>query len=194
MIELKNKLGFLGGLFDPIHNGHLSLCRQIQKKLNLDKILFIPSYHPPHKDRYSDYLQRCKMTVLGILGQPDFELSTLESKIEGPSYTVHTLKRLHLLFPDYEIYFIIGSDNLAKMEEWHKPEEIFRMSTVVMGNRPGEEGRKRGIFEDKLMRIKIEPVNISSTEIREAVKRGESIEHLVPPAVAQYIAEVGLYV
>jgi len=194
MIELKNKLGFLGGLFDPIHNGHLSLCRQIQKKLNLNKILFIPSYHPPHKDRYSAYIHRCNMTSLAIFNQPDFELSKLESEIKGPSYTVNTLERLHLLFPEYDIYFIIGSDNLAKMEEWHKPEDIFRLSTVVMGNRPGEEGRKSGIFEDKLMRIEIEPVDLSSTEIRKAVKRGESIEHFVPPAVAQYIAEEGLYV
>lgn len=194
MKELKNKLGFLGGLFDPIHNGHLSLCRQIQIKLKLAKILFIPSYHPPHKDKYSGYDHRCNMTSLAILDQANFELSKLESEIKGPSYTVHTLERLHLLYPDYEIFFIIGSDNLAKMEEWHKPEEIFRLCTVVMGNRPGAEGCKGGRFENRLLRIEIEPLDISSTELRLAVKRGESIEQFVPPAVANYIAREGLYV
>lgn len=194
MKEQKNRLGFLGGLFDPIHNGHLSLCRQIQSQLKLDKILFIPAYMPPHKHRYSDYEHRCRMTTLAISDISGFELSRLESEIRGLSYTVHTLEKLHESYPAHEIYFMIGSDNLHKMEDWYHPEDIFRMCTVVMGNRPGLEGEQGGKFADKLMRLDIEPLDISSTEIRQFVREGKPIEQFVPPAVAEYIKKEGLYV
>ena len=134
------------------------------------------------------------MAELAIADYRGYELSKLESEIEGLSYTVHTLEKLHELYPQYEMYFIIGSDNLRKMEDWYHPEEIFRMCTVVMGNRPGAEGEKDGRFADKLMRIEIEPVDISSTEIRQMVREDKSIEQFVPPAVAEYIRKEGLYV
>lgn len=194
MKEQKNKLGFLGGMFDPIHNGHLSLCRQIREKLNLTKILFIPTFNPPHKERYSNYEHRCSMTSLAIADYPEYEISLLEADIKGPSYTVHTLDKLQELYPDYDIYFIIGSDNLHKMEEWYHPEEIFNLSTVVMGNRPGIEGEMQGRFADRLLRLEIEPVDISSTEIRQMVREGKSIEPFVPLKVAEYILRKGLYV
>jgi nicotinate-nucleotide adenylyltransferase len=194
MKERRNKLGILGGLFDPIHFGHISLCREAQKQLDLDRILFIPSYNPPHKHKVSSYKHRRKMVELAIKDIPDFLLSDLESEIEGPSYTVMTLTRLVQKYPDFELYFIIGSDNLKKMEEWYQPEKIFQMATVVMGNRPGEEGLRSGQFEGRLKRIEIHPMDISSTEIREAVRNNRNINEYVPPQVAKYIAEEGLYV
>jgi nicotinate-nucleotide adenylyltransferase len=194
MKERRNKLGILGGLFDPIHFGHISLCREAQKQFDLDRILFIPSYHPPHKHKVSSYKHRRKMVELAIKDIPDFLLSDLESEIEGPSYTVMTLTRLVQKYPDFELYFIIGSDNLKKMEEWYQPEKIFQMATVVMGNRPGEEGLRSGQFEGRLKRIEIHPMDISSTEIREAVRNNRTINEYVPPLVAKYIAEEGLYV
>jgi nicotinate-nucleotide adenylyltransferase len=193
MKERRNRLGILGGLFDPIHFGHISLCREAQKQLDLDRVLFIPSYHPPHKHKVSSYKHRRSMVELAIRDIPDFLLSDLESEIEGPSYTVKTLTRLAQKYPDFELYFIIGSDNLKKMEEWYQPEKIFQLATVVMGNRPGEEGLRTGAFEDRLKRIRIHPVDISSTEIREAVRDNRAINAYVPPQVAEYIAREGLY-
>ncbi len=193
MIERRNRLGILGGLFDPIHFGHISICREAQKQLELDRVLFIPSYHPPHKHKVSSYEHRRKMVELAIQDIPDFLLSDLESEIEGPSYTVKTLTRLAQKYPDFELYFIIGSDNLKKMEEWYQPEKIFRLATVVMGNRPGQEGLRSGVFEDRLKRIRIHPMNISSTEIRDAVRNNQAIDAYVPRPVAEYIAREGLY-
>lgn len=194
MKERRNRLGILGGLFDPIHIGHISLCREAQKQLDLDRVVFIPTYLPPHKHEISAYQHRRRMVELAIEDIPDFLLSDLESEIEGPSYTVKTLMRLNQIYPDFELYFIIGSDNLKKMEEWYQPEKIFQLATVVMGNRPGEEGTRTGLLEDKLKRINIHPVDISSTEIREAVRNCKPIDRFVPPRVAEYIAREGLYV
>lgn len=194
MKELKNKLGVLGGLFDPIHYGHLSLCRQIREKLSLAKVIFVPTYNPPHKTKCSDFEHRMKMTELSIAEIPEFEASALEAEITGPSYTIKMLEKVKLHYPEFELYFIIGSDNLAKMEEWYQPDLIFSLAQVVMGNRPGPDGSLTGKYEQKLLKLEIEPTDISSTQIRAAVKAGANIKKYLPTQVADYIIKEGLYV
>jgi nicotinate-nucleotide adenylyltransferase len=194
MNEHRIKLGFIGGLFDPIHLGHLSLCIQAHMQLGLDKVLFIPSFHPPHKVQTTSYEHRMNMVKQAILDFNGFEISDIESEIKGPSYTVKTIRKLIDLYPGSEIFFIIGEDNITSMEEWYKPEEIFKYSKVVMGNRPGETPKSNARFNDMLVRISIPPMNISSTEIRKAVHENRSIDNLVPDVVSEYIAREGLYV
>ncbi len=194
MNEHRNNLGILGGLFDPIHYGHLSLSSHARSQLKLEKVLFIPSYVPPHREEISPYEHRLRMTEIALQHEQYFEASDLESDIEGLSYTVHTLERIKALYPNYELYFIIGSDNLGKMEEWHEPEAIFELAHVVMGERPGEDDTVDSPFRDRILKIKMEPVDISSTEIRKMVREHKSIEGLVPPGVAEYISRNGLYV
>lgn len=194
MNEPRNNLGILGGLFDPIHYGHLSLSSHAKSQLNLEKVLFIPSYVPPHRIEISSYEHRLKMTSLALKNEQYCEASDMESKMKGLSYTVNTLERLKNIYPNYELYFIIGSDNLSKMEEWHKPEDIFKLAHVVMGERPGEENILSSIFRDRIEIIQMEPVDISSTMIREMVRAHKPIDILVPPAVAEYIIRNKLYV
>jgi nicotinate-nucleotide adenylyltransferase len=194
MNEPRNKLGILGGLFDPIHYGHLSLSSHARLQLKLEKVLFVPSYYPPHRREISPYKHRLRMTRIAVENEKYFEASDLESNIKGLSYTVNTLERIKDIYPEYELYFIIGSDNLEKMEEWHKPELIFELAHVVMGERPGEDSTADSPFRDRILKIEMEPVDISSTEIREMVREKKSIDGLVPPKVAEYIVRNKLYV
>jgi len=190
----RNKLGVLGGLFDPIHHGHLSLSRHALEQLQLQRVLLIPTYNPPHRQEISDYRHRLKMTEIAVRDETGLEASDIESRIKGHSYTLKTLKKLKDEFPEFALYFLIGSDNLKKMEDWHKPEEIMKLARVVMADRPGNEGTAPARYRDRIMRIEMPPVDISSTQIRQAVRRGERIDDYVPEEVAQYISRNELYV
>lgn len=194
MNDEAKRLGILGGLFDPIHTGHIGISHFAMRRLNLEKVLFIPTYEPPHKEKFSSYDDRKNMVQLAIGDIPGFELSEVEKEIEGPSYSVNTLKKLHEIYPEYEIYFIIGSDNLGKMEEWHRPEKIFDLAHVVMANRPGDDRPEQSRFEERMIKIKMPPMDISSTEIRNMVREGKAIDKFVPPDVVKYIRTEGLYV
>jgi nicotinate-nucleotide adenylyltransferase len=189
----RNKLGILGGLFDPIHYGHLALSRHALEQLNLTKVLLIPSHNPPHREEISDYTHRLRMTEIAVEKDDGLEASDLESHIEGQSYTLKTLKRLRKQYPEFTLYFLIGSDNLKKMEDWYKPEEIMSLAQVVMAKRPGEEGSAPGKYRERIIEIDMPPVDISSTQIREAVRSGRPIDKLVPEKVAQYIKGNNLY-
>ncbi len=189
----RNKLGILGGLFDPIHNGHLALSRHALEQLNLNKVLLIPTYKPPHREEISDYAHRLRMTEISVENEDGFEASDLESHIEGQSYTLKTLKKLKKEYPEFALYFLIGSDNLKKMEDWYKPEEIMRLAQIVMAKRPGEEGSAPGKYRGRIIEIDMPPVDISSTQIREAVRNGRPIDKFVPEKVAEYIKGNNLY-
>jgi len=188
------KFGILGGLFDPIHNGHLSLCKAALEQLNLDNVLLIPAYDHPHRQQISSFEQRCEMVLIAIKEFDQYRLSRIESQIEKPSYTTKTLEFLKKDFPETDLYFIIGSDNLSKIETWYEPEDIFEQAKVVMGDRPGPESDLESKYSDRIDRINMTPVDISSTQIREAVRTGQDISNWVPSEVADYISRNGLYV
>lgn len=194
MMTRNKRHGIVGGLFDPIHYGHLELGKNACRQLQLDKVMFIPSYHPPHRTEHTGYEKRCRMVELAIGNNPDYILSRIEAEIEGPGFTVEVLKRLHERHPDVKFYFLIGSDNLTKMEDWHKPEEIFDLADVAMAYRPGENMDLTGKFADLIIKIEMPAVNISSTAIRNAVKKGDPIDRAVPKKVADYIYRENLYV
>ena len=194
MMTRNKRYGIVGGLFDPIHYGHLSLGEYAKKQLELDKVLFIPNYHPPHRSEHTGYECRCRMVELAIEDKPDYILSRIEEQIEGPSYTVKVLKKLRVEYPDIKYYFLIGSDNLTKMEAWHKPEKIFDLAEVAMAYRPGENKNMTGRFADLILRIEMPEIDVSSTEIRKAVSQGEAIDKMVPQRVVDFIYRENLYV
>ncbi|MBD3218479.1 MAG: nicotinate (nicotinamide) nucleotide adenylyltransferase [candidate division Zixibacteria bacterium] len=189
----RNKLGILGGLFDPIHHGHLALSRHALEQLILNKVLLIPTYNPPHREEISDYAHRLRMAEISVENEDCLEASNLESHIEGQSYTLKTLKKLKTEYPEFALYFLIGSDNLKKMEDWYKPEEIMNLAQIVMAKRPGKEGTAPGKYGDRIIKIDMPPVDISSTQIREAVRSGRPIDKFVPEKVAEYIKGNNLY-
>ena len=199
----RKKLGIMGGTFDPIHNGHLATVEFVRRKLGIEKVLFIPAYVAPHKigGEFAPVQDRYKMTKLAIAGNPYWELSDIELRREGVSYTYDTVVALKEQYgKEYELFFIIGADSVAELASWHRVREIMQVCTFVAATRPGfaltvdkvietfgELGKKRILWVDT------PEVDISSTEIRERVKIGHPINELVPQAVAEYIQQKDLY-
>ena len=190
------KLGVLGGTFDPIHMGHLVLAEQAREQFELDQIIFIPSASPPHKteQELSLAIHRFEMTKLSLEGNRYFSVSDIELKRKGLSYTVETLRELKGLYKDSEIYFLTGSDVLDEITIWKDPEEIYKLAKIVIAVRPGfNKFDPEDHFAQKSIIAKITGVDISSTQIREKVRNGESIKYLVPSKVEEYIKKKNLY-
>jgi nicotinate-nucleotide adenylyltransferase len=199
----KISLGLLGGSFDPIHNGHLYLAEQARDALNLNRIILVPAFIPPHKtDRaLSDPAQRLEMIRLAIAGRDWLEVDEREIQRGGISYTVDTVRALAGASPEAELYFLIGSDSLRELGTWRAIHEIARIVTFVTVPR---DDRKipsiDPLLKEKLkgtpletISLDVPPLEISSSRIRDAVCRGNPILDLVPAAVAEYIERNGLY-
>jgi nicotinate-nucleotide adenylyltransferase len=192
----KKMLGVLGGTFDPIHVGHLVLTEQVREKFQLERVIFIPCASPPHKteQELSSTRDRFEMTKLALEGSSYFFVSDIELKREGLSYTVETLRELKELYKDSEIYFLTGSDVLNEITTWKDPEEIYKLAKIVIGVRPGfDKFDPENHFAKKSIIINITGIDISSTQIREKVRKGESIKYLVPSKVEEYIRKRNLY-
>jgi len=199
------KVGILGGTFDPIHNGHLAIAEKARRHLGLARVIFIPALVPPHKRHkvVSSPDHRLQMVRLALENKACFELSDIEINREQVSYSVDTVDQLKLESPDTEYYFIIGMDSLNEIHSWHKPELLVRMCEFVVIARPGydTDSITRGDLglsradKDKLLAhvIVADPVDVSATRIRAKVRAGEPIKSLVPESVNQYILKHNLY-
>ena len=195
-MENQKKLGILGGTFDPIHMGHLVLAEQVREKLQLDQVIFIPCASPPHKteEKLSPADARFEMTKLALEGNSYFSVSDIELKRKGLSFTVDTLRKLKELYKNSELYFLTGSDVLNEITTWKDPEEIYKLAKIVIGVRPGfDKFEPEDHFVKKSIMVNITGIDISSTQIREKVRKGESIRYLVPSKVEEYIKKKNLY-
>lgn len=197
------KIGLLGGTFDPIHLGHLIIAEEVRVRLELDKIVFMPARHPWLKaDRdITDAEHRLAMVGLAIASNSDFEVSTAELDRPGPTYTVDTVEALKTESdPSDEVYFIVGSDALADFPRWKEPERIVSLCRIIPVGRPGSPNIDVNTLNpiiptisSCLIPVDVPQIDISSTMIRERVKKGYPIRYLVPPEVEGYIYEHGLY-
>lgn len=190
-------LGLFGGTFNPIHSGHLIVAEDARELLCLEKIIFIPSYIPPHKKQITSSKHRYRMAELAIKNNPNFEISDIELKRKGRSYTVDTLREFKKRYTDFELYFLMGVDQLLEIETWKTPDEVFRLCKVVVLSRPGYEiknSRTTRMGGYDLMPIEVTLVDISSTEIKKRVADGRSFRYLVPQNVEEYIKKNRLYV
>ena len=186
------KIGILGGTFNPIHIGHLILAEEAREKLGLDKIIFVPTYLPPHKDN-SDIAaadSRFAMIKLAIEGNRNFEVSDLEIKRNGRSYTIDTIREFKLKYPKDELYFIIGSDLLKYLNEWKDLGEIIKMVKFIVATRPGYPLEE---IPSYIKTVPIRAVDVSGFEVRECIKENKSFRYLVSEAVFDYISRKGLY-
>ena len=193
---MKDKIGILGGTFDQIHLGHLILAQELKEEIGLQKVVFVPSANPPHKEGtyISSAGDRLMMTQIAIQGNQDFSFSDLELKREGKSYTIDTIDEFKKLYPESELYLLLGSDVLEELNSWKNPEIIFEDVKVVIAIRPGFDEIDEGNgFVKKACLININGLNISSTQIRQKVKEGKSIRYLVPPEVEELIQAKNLY-
>lgn len=194
-------LGILGGSFDPIHNGHTMLARDVYEQLGLEQVIFIPAYIAPHKigRSFASPTDRYRMTELAIAGVPYFSISDVEFKKKNISYTVDTMRVMKKVYPLQDLFFIIGADSVAELQTWNGIDELFTLVKFVVVYRPGYDEKialaKRhfGKNADRIIVVHTPEYAVSSTTVRERVLKGLSLTGMVAPKVEKYILEHGLY-
>ena len=197
------KTGIYGGTFNPIHNGHLHIVEEFRRGLGLDRVLLIPTRVPPHKAApdLASAGERFAMCRLAAQGKPWLELSDIEMRREGKSYTAETLEELSALYPQDQFYLLMGEDMFLTLGRWYRPETIFSLASVCTTPRSpdGLDALRQkaleytGQFQARCFLEHIPYLPISSTHVRQAGARGEDVSGLVPQGVAAYMKERGLY-
>lgn len=203
-VNVTRRLGVMGGTFDPIHVGHLIAAEGAREAAGLDEVLFVPAGDPPHKEssQVTPAGHRYMMTLLATVTNPHFSVSRIELDRQGKSFTVDTIEALKAeLPPGTEIYFILGSDSMADVPNWHQPQRLLSLCHFLVVGRPGWD---RGTVErslgplyaphkERIHAIDIPEVSVSSSDIRARVRAGRSIRYLTTDLVVQYIEDRGLY-
>lgn len=191
------KIGILGGTFDPPHLGHLIVAEYVRERLGLERVIFVPAVIPPHKQQRPDITPpegRMEMVRRAIAGNPSFDLSDIEVRRGGISFTVDTLKELRMRHPSDELYLLLGMDNVRDFSTWKDPDMIKRMARVVIMTRPGYQIGPEARKDVKTMTLcEVPDIGISSREIRTLVAHGESVRYMVPTSVLEYMTEHRLY-
>lgn len=188
------KIGLFGGTFNPPHNTHVNIARQAIAQLGLDKLLIVPCGTPPHKHSDVDKYARLQLSRIAFAGVG--EVWDYEVLKDGKSYTVETLREAKRLYPQAELYLIIGGDSLASFHKWYRPEEIAELAVLAVADR-GSANTERDAFEyngnAKVVCLKTEPNAVSSTEIRLRYQFGKDNGGLVPTAADEYVKANKLY-
>ena len=192
-----------GGAFDPVHKGHIAIAQSAVKKFNFDKLLFMVSKEPPHKSNHTaSFIYRLNMVKLALSGLGDkFGVTDIEAKLNDLSYTYNSLSALKEIYANDNIYFLVGSDIFASIEKWYNYKKLFDLAYFIIGCRPGipfknmiesvpDDIKKRIADKDKIELFEIDSFNISSSEIRQSIKK--YLEYL-PLNVAEYIINNNLY-
>jgi nicotinate-nucleotide adenylyltransferase len=196
------RIGLLGGTFNPPHLGHLVCAQEAWVQLGLDRVLFVPVHDPPHKEIEADpgVEHRVELCRRAVAGDERFAVSRVEADVEGPSFTVDTLRRLHEKQPEDDLTFIVGGDMAHSLPAWREPEAILSLAELGVAERDGmrrEElsGRLAALAgaAGRVRFFEMPRIDVSSTLIRSRIAGGLPIRYLVPDGVAEYIAEAGLY-
>lgn len=194
------RIGVFGGSFNPVHTGHLIMAETVREQVHLDKVLFIPTVKPPHKDSVNlpGIEVRLKMINEAIAGNPYFEASDIEAQLSKTekSYTVNTLMALREKYKDEQakLYLIIGMDQMIELHTWKDPGKLFFLSEVIVINRPGYlQTQVENEYSRRVLYVPAPNIDISSTEIRHRINEGKSIKYLVPFTTEKFIEENNLY-
>lgn len=188
------RLGVFGGTFDPPHVGHLALAEWAREALDLDRVVFVPAGSPPHKRRadLSSAADRVALVRAAVRGHDAFEVSTVETRRRGPSYTADTLRQLRERHPGARLFLLIGADSLADFENWREPDAIAAIATLAVALRPGAP-RPAVRHARRVEWLDNPGLEVSSSAVRARVRAGRSVRYLVPDAVARLIERRGLY-
>ena len=191
--------GILGGLFDPFHLGHLSLAKGAQNHLSLDRVLLVPSFHPPHRDDTATASFEIRVAMLELLADDYDWLSVcdIENSIEPPGYTLRVVKALTEKYPDKRLWLIIGTDHLMAFQKWHRWQDLLSLCRLAVGVRPGFScAMSSELPSDRIDLVDIDQVDLSSTVLRNRLqfeRDPNSLRELLPESIADYIVEHGLY-
>jgi len=189
-------LGIFGGTFNPVHYGHLINAEWIRESCSLEKLVFVPSKVPVHKDLAGDVSteHRCRMVELAVSGNENLGVSDIEIRREGPSYTIYTVRGIMAEHPGAHIHLVIGEDSYNEIETWKDYRDLLGLVTLVVMRRGAAPGRRRTDLAGGTVIFADNPViDISSTDVRARIRRGLSVRYLLPEDVRRYIIETGLY-
>lgn len=199
-------IGVFGGSFNPVHNAHLAVAEAVRTRLGLDRVFFVPAAIPPHKrgEKLASNRDRLRMLRLALEGREGLEVDELELRRGGISYTIETIREFRGRFPaGTELVFILGSDSLGILPEWKEVHALLAAVRLAIYPREGYPvslvDELRGRLSEEEVRIlragfmDLPLVEVSATEVRERLRLGESVDHVVPRAVAEYIRAHGLY-
>lgn len=197
------KTGVFGGTFDPVHIGHLAVAERVHSDLGLNRVIFVPTNISPFKlgQLTSSGEHRLSMLSFAIQDNPHFEASDIELRRGGTSYTVDTMEILKGLYPDDEFYFIMGMDSFLELNGWKGVDRLIELSQLVVVTRPGyelssEQSKLLALPPEVWQRtrfLEVLGLDIAATEIRDRIKRGQSVRYLLVPEVVTYIHENGIY-
>ncbi len=197
--ELGGQWGILGGTFDPVHYGHLTLADEIQTAKNLTGILFVPSHYHPFKRNQckASFADRVAMLKLALADYPSFGISEIETEKKLSGYTYDTIRALKEQYPDARFWFVIGADNLTQIQKWHNYEKLLREVPFLAGTRPGYAPDTPDYFPPgSIEYVQTKPVDIASSEVRKLLESKSSMQYLekiIPLSVLEYINSRNLY-
>jgi nicotinate-nucleotide adenylyltransferase len=189
------RIGIMGGTFDPVHHGHLVAASEVQASFELDEVIFVPTGQPWQKSnrKVSAAEDRYLMTVIATASNPRFSVSRADIDRGGTTYTIDTLRDLHVAHPAAELFFITGADALEQILSWRQVEELFELAHFVGVTRPGYDLGDEHLPTGSVSLIEVPAMAISSTACRERVASGLPVWYLVPDGVVQYISKTDLY-
>lgn len=200
------RMGLFGGSFNPIHCGHLIAARSVAEALSLDRVIFLPSVHPPHKQAGGllDASHRAAMVRLAIEGEPLFTFDDYDLRETGPTYTLDTVSHFAgSLGSETWLCWLIGGDTLIELATWHEISSLVDLCRIVTAVRPGWETPDLTVLRSALTERQIEQlrddvvqtprIDVSATDIRDRIARGLSVRYLVPDSVRVYIESQRLY-
>ena len=195
------RIGLFGGTFNPVHTGHIALAERVLTEFGLERIVFLPTGNPPHKKNadITDKMHRFRMVQISCGSNPQFLVSDYEIKKETPNYSYQTVEDFRKIYPEDELYFIVGGDSFRDFPKWMEYEKLMAMCSFIVVSRPGIP--PEGYFEKfrgdekppRVFFLNDATYDVSSTEIRELLYKENIPEELLPPGVAAYIREHQLY-
>lgn len=195
------RIGLFGGTFDPVHTGHIALAEQAMTEFDLDEIIFLPAGNPPHKtnSEITEKMHRFRMVELAIKGKAHFSVSDYEIRQEAPSYSYLTVGHFNKLYPGDEIFFIVGGDSFRNFPSWAQYKTLLSLCAFIVVPRPGiapESYLENFHGDEDLSRVLFmqeAEFDVSSTEIRESIRKGRIPEEKLPAGVAEYMKSNRLY-
>ncbi|MER6160406.1 nicotinate-nucleotide adenylyltransferase [Streptomyces sp. NPDC001868] len=191
----RRRLGVMGGTFDPIHHGHLVAAQEVAAQFGLDEVVFVPTGQPWQKSHRSVSAaeDRYLMTVIATAENPHFSVSRIDIDRKGLTYTIDTLRELHELNPESDLFFITGADALGQILTWRDAEELFSLAHFIGVTRPGHTLADPGLPAGGVSLVEVPALAISSTDCRARVGKGDPVWYLVPDGVVRYIDKRQLY-
>jgi nicotinate-nucleotide adenylyltransferase len=192
---MPQRVGIMGGTFDPIHHGHLVAASEVESLFGLDEVIFVPTGEPWQKSerRVSPAEHRYLMTVIATASNPRFWVSRVDIDRAGPTYTIDTIRDISAQRPGAELYFITGADALGQILSWKDAEDALKLARFIGVTRPGYDLSDEHLPTDSVTLLDVPAMAISSSDCRARVAAGRPVWYLVPDGVVQYINKHNLY-